>query len=583
MEAVNYHHKIIILKLKSNPIRIHTMLLREVLMGIGYNLKTAQKITIKTFQQFFKGNEGLPEVIVEKDTFSDYLTEVHTKNKLFTVKRIHSYFFSIIKLRLKQQGVIIMIGGASGSGKSSLTSLVAGRLHLKEMSSDNVRHIMRNFISKSESPFIFSSTYESDHLIKDPTLTVEQKVIEAYLRQCREVQRELKKVLEYYYKNGIWIIIEGVHITPDFILDCMKSFINCFGCITYVEDAEKYKNRFASRSSKNSIRPEDNKYVRSFDKILMIQNYLIKQAEEKLIPQIHNTNLDTSYCLIHRSFLKNLRLIGKSKPLVEADSQKASLFHEEFLKTKEMLAKAKKIKEYMKMSKLEKDAVHKVRMANALHSEANVDPDGRLTVARVLELEPVSKENKHIITLPKIPGDGQIKAVKALIKNSLPDDPIKIHWITTDRRTVIFKTDINHCNELFLYDYILDKNEQIEKVISDPSSKQKIFNKAMEGSKDKELFPSQKSVKKPIKKEDGSDTSFESYKCSVKKRKESANTQNFFKLTDLQKQAGEDDEVHDHHENSIDKLDSDTDSQNHEVALLDQTYDTRKEEADFSD
>lgn len=565
MEAVNYHHKIIVINSKTNPIRIHTMLLREVLMAIGYNLNTAQKITIKTFIKYFKGKEADPEVLIERESFIEYLNEVHAKNRLLTVKRMHSYFFSIIKLRLKQQGVIILIGGASGSGKSSLTSLLAGRLHLKEMSSDNIRHIMRNFISKNESPFIFSSTYESDHLIKDPTLTQEQKTIEGYLRQCREVQRELKKVLDYYYRNGVWVIVEGVHITPDYILECMKSFNSCFGCIVYVEDAEKYKNRFASRSSKNSIKPEDNKYIQSFDKILMIQSYLIQQAEEKLIPQIHNTNLDTSYCLIHRSFLKNLKLIGKSKPLVEADSNKASMFHEEFLRTKELLSKAKKIKEYMKMGRVEKEVSAKSRDSKASHSVADVDPDGQLTVARVMELEPICRENKHMmVILPKIPGDGQIKALKHLIKSASPDHPIKVHWVSTDKRTVIFKTDLSHGSELFLYDYVLDKDEVIERVITDPVSKEKIFSKAMESPILNQPLITPKSLKKPKKKDDGSDTSFESYKKAAKKRKESMNQT--FKYTDLKRHASEQ-EGGNELENSIDKLDSDSDSQHNEVTL----------------
>jgi 2-phosphoglycerate kinase len=562
-KAMNYNHKIIVLNSKSNPIRIHTMLLREVLMAIGYNLNTAQKITLKTFIHYFKGKESLPEVLIEKEVFSEYLTEIHAKNKLLTVKRIHTYLYSIMKLRLKQQGVIILIGGASGSGKSSLTSLLAGRLLLKEMSSDNIRHIMRNFISKKESPFIFSSTYESDHLVDDPGLTQEQRTIEGYLRQCKEVQRELKNVLDYYHRNGVWVIVEGVHITPEFILDCMKSFNSCFGCIVYVEDAEKYKNRFASRSSKNSIKPEDNKYVRSFDKILMIQSYLIAQAEEKLIPRIHNTNLDTSYCLIHRSFLKNLKLIGKSKPLVDADSNKASMFHEEFLKTKELLSKAKKIKEYMKMCKFEKDEIAKVTDLRKKPNLENIDPDGKLTITRVLELEPITKDNKNMmVILPKIPGDGQIKALKSLIKGGKPEDPIKIHWVATDKRTVIFKTDSNHANELFLYDFVLEKDEIIERVITDPISREKIFSKALDSPQNKAPLPTPKSMKKPKMRQEGSDTSFESYKKAAKKRKDSMNQT--FKFTDLKKHAA-DQEGGNELENSIDKLDSDSDSLHNEV------------------
>ena len=113
--------------------------------------------------------------------------------------------------------VIVLIGGASGSGKSTLAVSLAASCYMQLVSSDNIRHIMRNFISKQESPFIFSSTYDSYHLIKDEGLTLEQRTIMAYLKQCKEVQRELMNVLRHWHAGGRWVVVEGVHITPEFI------------------------------------------------------------------------------------------------------------------------------------------------------------------------------------------------------------------------------------------------------------------------------------------------------------------------------------------------------------------------------
>lgn len=565
MESVNYHHKIIIVKSRSNSIRIHMMLCREVLMAIGYSLDTAQKITRKIFVHFFKGQESVDEILVTREAFNDKLGEIHAKNKLETVKRLHNYYFAIIKLRMKQQGVIILIGGASGSGKSSLTSLLAGRLHLKEMSSDNIRHIMRNFISKSESPFIFSSTYDSDHLIKDPHMTLEEKCIEAYLRQCRCIQVELKKVLDIYYKSGVWVIVEGVHITPEFIIDCMKTFNNCFGCIVHVEDAEKYKNRFASRSSKNSIKPEDNKYIQGFEKILMIQKYLITQAEEKLIPKIHNTNLDTSYCLIHRSFLKNFKLITKEQGLIDATADNASLFYEEFLKTKASLNKAKKIREYIKMGKVEMEENRGLDSVKR-PSVSDKDADGSLTLARVKDLAPLSKDSRSsMVILPKLPGDKVIKAVVGFIKKIEAADSVKVHWVTTDKRTIIFKTEASQMDDINISDFILEKNEVIQNVVTDSASKEKLFAKALEPVYTRKPTSEAKSKKKPNKAPQDSDASFESIKKD-KKRKPSAHDPKDFSA--LQMQAADIDNGN-QLDNSIDKMDSDNDSQHKEVTWRD--------------
>jgi len=547
-EHQNYHHKIIVVVTKSKPIRIHTILFREVLMAIGYNQKIAMKITMKTFKHFFKEDEKSEEVIISKQQFTDYLTEIHAKNKLEIIRRLSPYFYAIIRLHSKQKGLIILLGGASGCGKSSLTSLLAGRLHLKEMSSDNIRHIMRNFISKQESPFIFSSTYDSYHLIKDESMSLEARTIEAYLRQCREVQRELKKVLDYYYQNGVWVIVEGVHITPEFIIECMKSYESCFGSVIYIEDAEKYKNRFAARSSKNSIKPEDNKYIQSFDKIMMIQNYLTKEAELRKIPTINNTNLDTSVSLIHRSFLKNFKIMSRSKALITNDAETAEMFHEEFMKTKAMLSKAKKIKEYIKLGQVIQDEpAPEIKHRKSSIYEA--DEDGAVVLGKIKELKPVSSDNKKdILVMPKNVPKGLIKAVTKMIRSQKPDDPEKVHWVDTNRRSIIFKTDESHKCDQFLYDYVLEKAEKVERVTTDAVSDEKIFKEAMQEPdlKVKSQVKSMKKIKRSGSK-DSDNKSFESEKRRIP-QKSSEVIASSGELIDVNHQA---------HENSIDNIDSD--------------------------
>jgi 2-phosphoglycerate kinase len=70
-----------------------------------------------------------------------------------------------------------MLGGASGTGKSSISSSLASHLGLPEvLSTDSIRHILRNFIDKKEYPFLFVSTYESH-------LTVADSEVESELRE----------------------------------------------------------------------------------------------------------------------------------------------------------------------------------------------------------------------------------------------------------------------------------------------------------------------------------------------------------------------------------------------------------------
>jgi 2-phosphoglycerate kinase len=76
---------------------------------------------------------------------------------------------------------------------------------------------MRNFVSQEESPFIYASTYDCRLLMKGDGTDYE-KTIEGYKLQSKAVNQRLAEVLRYHYSQGDWVIVEGVHLTPDFII-----------------------------------------------------------------------------------------------------------------------------------------------------------------------------------------------------------------------------------------------------------------------------------------------------------------------------------------------------------------------------
>lgn len=49
----------------------------------------------------------------------------------------------------KRKSIIILLGGTSGTGKSTLSSLIASRLGISTiLSTDSIRHILRNFLPR---------------------------------------------------------------------------------------------------------------------------------------------------------------------------------------------------------------------------------------------------------------------------------------------------------------------------------------------------------------------------------------------------------------------------------------------------
>lgn len=206
----------------------------------------------------------------------------------------------------------MLLGGASGTGKSTLASLLASKLGISTvLSSDSIRHILRNFMTKEEKPVLFASTYETGKYVSEEEHPSEKKrTIVGYKEQSNLVQEYLEDVLEDYYNRKESIVIEGVHLTIRFMKKMMRKFTNVvIPFAICIKNEDKHKERFAVWSKSMTIDPKLNKYIEHFKSIRTIQKYLVKKAEKVLIPRIDNTNVDKSLGLIHSTMIRCLRRI----------------------------------------------------------------------------------------------------------------------------------------------------------------------------------------------------------------------------------------------------------------------------------
>ena len=115
------------------------------------------------------------------------------------IKKEHIQDFEIALDIIEQnRSIIVLLGGTSGSGKSTVASLLASRLGISTvLSTDSIRHIMRNFMSTEECPVLFASTYEAGKKLiftEDQNLSEKAKVLAGYHEQSVIVQKRLSKV-----------------------------------------------------------------------------------------------------------------------------------------------------------------------------------------------------------------------------------------------------------------------------------------------------------------------------------------------------------------------------------------------------
>jgi len=190
---------------------------------------------------------------------------------------------------------ILLIGGSTGVGKTSLSIEVAHRLGInKIVSTDDIRQMMRLMFSHELMPDLYSSSYEAWKNINIPIAKKADPVIEGYNQQSLRINVGIRAIIERSIVENENIIINGIHLRPGFInLDDYQKKAYILSAIITCFNKDDYKNRFRLRFRQSPRRKLQN-YMENFDNIWKIQSYLYDLANEWNVPLIHNVEFDKS-------------------------------------------------------------------------------------------------------------------------------------------------------------------------------------------------------------------------------------------------------------------------------------------------
>jgi hypothetical protein len=98
-----------------------------------------------------------------------------------------------------------------------------------------------------------------------------------------------------------------------------------------------------------TLEPKMNRYMKYFDHIRMIQDYLCRQADERHICRINNTNIDRTLLLIQRVLFSVLQRepLGIQTTERKDLSNTLSVIHEEFTKIIEGICGSKEMSQWI--------------------------------------------------------------------------------------------------------------------------------------------------------------------------------------------------------------------------------------------
>ncbi len=198
-------------------------------------------------------------------------------------------------LRESTEPIVVLVGGSTGVGTSTLAADIARRLNIQSViGTDHIREVLRRAISPDLLPVLHRSSYE----IRPEDIRVpvdgEEMVLFGYRTQAAQVSVGVEAIVERGLKEGTNLIIEGVHLAPEIILNRFKDHPNVCSLVVYLSDEEIHRSRFHLRALGTSMRRPAEEYIAHFREIRKIHDYILESAGRSGVYAIENLSIEST-------------------------------------------------------------------------------------------------------------------------------------------------------------------------------------------------------------------------------------------------------------------------------------------------
>lgn len=198
-------------------------------------------------------------------------------------------------LRESTEPVIVLIGGATGVGTSTLAADVARRLNIQSViGTDSIREVLRRAVSPALLPILHKSSYGVKK--EDIRVPVEdsERVLYGFRAQASQVSVGVEAIVDRGIEEGTNLVVEGVHLAPELLMEQYKDHPNVCPLIVYLSDCGVHRDRFYVRALGTSMRRPAEEYISHFDDIRQIHDYLLDSARGRGIRVVENVSIEAA-------------------------------------------------------------------------------------------------------------------------------------------------------------------------------------------------------------------------------------------------------------------------------------------------
>ena len=190
--------------------------------------------------------------------------------------------------------LIILIGGATGVGKSTVATQLATRLGItRVVSTDAVRQVLRSAFTEEMFPTLYASSFEAGEAVRQPIPHSGDRLIIGFREQAAAVAVGAQALIDRAIEEGTDIILEGAHLVPGFLESIESEVAVIVPLLVTIEDEDLHRSHFYLRAREPRGRSGD-RYLAAFKKIRRIQKYMINSAMMRGVPIVEHDDLDNT-------------------------------------------------------------------------------------------------------------------------------------------------------------------------------------------------------------------------------------------------------------------------------------------------
>jgi 2-phosphoglycerate kinase len=207
-------------------------------------------------------------------------------------------FLSRCRFRDSGEPLIVLVGGATGAGKSTVAARLAYLLDIvRTQSTDMMREIIRCYLMPHVAPTLGFSSFDAwqglpeiEHMPRQ--IMTDNPVVSGFLSQFGTVKVALEATIQRAVKERDDLIVDGVHVLPTRLdLSAIGDKAVVVPLVLAVTTIRRLDDQLKRRSREEPDR-DSKRHRESLEGIWDLQNFMVDQAEKAGIAVFANWDLD---------------------------------------------------------------------------------------------------------------------------------------------------------------------------------------------------------------------------------------------------------------------------------------------------